>query len=90
RYVAEKEAVGLVSGEDSWYDYYVYPPKGIHVSKFSGPERTADYTAPFSLGAGAVLGTSFDSGTVLSVRAMLLLSLPTLFLVEGKASVILI
>lgn len=88
RYVAEKEAVGLVSGEDTWYDYYVYPPKGIHQSKFSGPERTADYTAPFSIGAGAVLGTSFDSGTVISVRAMLLLSLPTLFMVEGKASIL--
>ncbi len=88
RYVAEKEAVGLVSGQDTWYDYYVYPPKGIHVSKFSGPERTGDYTAPFSIGAGAVLGTSFDSGTVISVRAMLLLSLPTLFMVEGKASIL--
>ncbi len=88
RYVAEKEAVGLVSGQDTWYDYYVYPPKGIHVSKFSGPERTAGYTAPFSIGAGAVLGTSFDSGTVISVRAMLLLSLPTLFMVEGKASIL--
>ncbi|ALM50114.1 hypothetical protein AMR72_15135 [Flavobacterium psychrophilum] len=88
RYVAEKEAVGLVSGVNTWYDYYVYPPKGIHVSKFSGPERTSNYTAPFSLGAGAVLGTSFDSGTVISVRAMLLLSLPTLFMVEGKASIL--
>lgn len=88
RYVAEKEAVGLVSGKDTWYDYYTHPPKGIHISKFSGPERTANYNFPFSVGAGAVLGTSFDSGTVLSLRAMLLLSLPTLFLVEGKASII--
>lgn len=88
RYVAEKEAVGLVSGEDTWYDYYTYPPKGVHVSKFSGPERTEDYDFPFSIGAGAVLGTSFDSGTVISVRVMLLLSLPTLFLVEGRASIL--
>lgn len=88
RYVAEKEAVGLVSGEDTWYDYYTYPPKGVHHSKFSGPERTGDYDFPFSVGAGAVLGTSFDSGTIISVRAMLLLSLPTLFLVEGKASIL--
>ncbi|WP_158837816.1 hypothetical protein [Polaribacter sp. L3A8] len=88
RYVAEKEAVGLKSGEDTWYDYYTHPPKGVHVSKFSGPERTEGYDVPISLGAGAVLGTSFDSGTVISVRAMLLLSLPTLFLVEGKASIL--
>ncbi|QTD39024.1 hypothetical protein JL193_07180 [Polaribacter batillariae] len=88
RYVAEKEAVGLISGEDTWYDYYTYPPKGVDVSKFSGPERTEEYDFPVSLGAGAVLGTSFDSGTVISVRAMLLLSLPSLFLVEGKASIL--
>lgn len=88
RYVAEKEAVGLVSGEDSWYDYYLYPPKGVHVEKFSGPERTEDYELPISLGAGAVLGTSFDGGTVFSVRTMLLLSMPTLFLLEGRGSIL--
>jgi hypothetical protein len=88
RYVAEKEAVGLVSGVDSWYDYYKYPPKGVHISKFSGPERTKEYAFPFSIGAGAVLGTDFDSGTTLSVRAMLLLSIPTLFLIEGKAAIL--
>lgn len=88
RYVAEKEAVGLVSGVDTWYDYYKYPPKGIHVSKFSGPERTKNYSFPFSIGAGAVLGTSFDNGTAISLRAMLLLSIPTLFLVEGRATIL--
>ncbi|MGB8192707.1 MAG: hypothetical protein WCF67_12345, partial [Chitinophagaceae bacterium] len=88
RYVAEKEAVGLVSGVDSWYDYYVHPPKGIHISKFSGPERTKDYSFPFSIGAGAVLGTSFDSGTVISIRAMLLLSIPSLFMIEGRATIL--
>ncbi len=88
RYVAEKEAVGLVSGEDSWYDYYTYPPKGVHISKFSGPERTEAYDFPFSIGAGAVLGTSFDSGTILSMRMMMLLSMPTMFLLDGKASIL--
>jgi len=88
RYVAEKEAIGLVSGEDTWYDYYTYPPKGVHISKFSGPERTSEYEFPFSIGAGAVVGTSFDSGTIISIRAMLLLSIPTLFLVEGRASIL--
>lgn len=88
RYVAEKEAVGLVSGEDTWYDYYTYPPKGVHISKFSGPERTADYDMPISIGAGAVLGTSFDSGTILSMRMMMLLSMPTMFLLDGKASIL--
>lgn len=88
RYVAEKEAVGLKSGEDTWYDYFTHPPRGIHASKFSGPERTKDYTLPFSIGAGAVLGTSFDNGVSISVRTMLVLSLPSLFLIEGKASLL--
>lgn len=88
RYVAEKEAVGLESGKDTWYDYYTYPPRGIHASKFSGPEKTADYSFPFSIGAGAVLGTSFDSGVSISVRTMMLLSLPSLFLIEGRASLL--
>lgn len=87
-YVAKKEAVGLVSGEDTWYEYYTYPPRGIHVSKFIGPPASTEYDAPFSIGAGAVLGTSFDGGTTISVRAMLVLSLPTLFMIDGRASIL--
>lgn len=88
RYVAEKEAVGLVSGVNTWYEYYTYPPRGIHVSKFSGPNRTVNYNHPFSLGAGIVLGTNFDNGTIISTRAMMVLSLPTLFLIDGRASLL--
>ncbi|HAS39357.1 MAG TPA: hypothetical protein DCS93_02715 [Microscillaceae bacterium] len=88
RYVAEKEAVGLKPGQDTWYDYYTYPPKGVHHSKFSSPEETEKYKFPFSIGAGAVLGTSFDGGTSISVRTMMLLSLPSLFLIEGRASIL--
>jgi hypothetical protein len=87
RYVAEKEAVGLTS-EDTWYDYYTYPERGVGIQKFSGPERTADYNFPFSIGAGAVLGTSFDSGTVLSMRMMMLLSMPSMFMLDGRASIL--
>ncbi len=87
RYVATKEAVGLTS-DDRWYDYYVYPPRGIHHSKFIGPPQSLDYTAPVALGAGAVIGTSFDSGTVISARIMLVLSLPTLFMIDGRASIL--
>jgi len=88
RYIAQKEAVGLVSGVNTWYDYYKFPPRGIHISKFSQPNKTKNYDFPFSIGAGAVLGTSFDSGTIISVRAMLVLSLPTLFMIDGRASII--
>lgn len=88
RYVAEKEAVGLVSGVDSWYDYYKHPPRGIHVTKFNGPDRTTLAGTPFSLGVGASLGTSFDNGTIVNIRAMILLSIPSLFMIDGRAAIL--
>jgi hypothetical protein len=88
RYVAEKEAVGLQSGVHSWYDYYKYPPRGIHITKFSGPDRTKNSGTPFSLGAGASLGTSPDNGTILNIKAMILLSIPSLFMIDGRAAVL--
>jgi hypothetical protein len=88
RYVAEKEAVGLKSGVNSWYDYYKFPPRGIHVTKFSGPDRTKTSGTPFSLGAGASLGTSADDGTILNIKAMILLSIPSLFMIDGRAAVL--
>jgi hypothetical protein len=88
RYVAEKEAIGLMSGVHSWYDYYKHPPRGIHVSKFSGPDRTKTSGTPFSVGAGASLGTSVDNGTILNIKAMILLSIPSLFMIDGRAAVL--
>lgn len=88
RYVAEKEAAGLVSGVDSWYDYYKKPPRGIHVTKFNGPDRTTVAGTPFSIGAGASLGTSADNGTILNIKAMILLSIPSLFMIDGRAAVL--
>ncbi len=88
RYVAEKEAAGLTSGVDTWYDYYKVPPRGIHVSKFNGPDRTTVAGTPFSIGAGASLGTSFDNGTVLNIKAMVLLSIPSLFMIDGRAAIL--
>lgn len=87
RYLAEKEAVGLTSGQDTWYDYYKYPPRGIHISKFSGPDQTKNARNPISLGAGATIAT-LDDGILLSTRVMLLLSIPSLFILEGKANIL--
>jgi hypothetical protein len=88
RYVAEKEAVNLTSGVHTWYDYYKHPPRGIHVTKFSGPNRTRTAGTPFSLGAGGDLGTSPDNGTILNIKAMVLLSIPSLFMIDGRAAVL--
>ncbi|WP_299457978.1 hypothetical protein [uncultured Microscilla sp.] len=87
RYVAEKEAIGLESGKDSWYDYMAHPRSGIHAEKLSGPDKTADYAFPFSVGAGATLAT-MDDGFLLSTRLFLLLSLPSVFILEGKANIL--
>lgn len=88
RYVAEKEAIGLVSHDNTWYEYYKKPPRGIHVEKFSGPNQTVGATDPFSIGAGASLGTSFDNGTVLNMKVMLLLSIPSVFMLDGRVSIL--
>lgn len=88
RYVAEKSAIPALPPQATWYDYYKHPPKGIHIQKFTGPYDTSQYTNPFSFGAGAIVGTTFDDGTIINARLMLLLSLPSLFMLEGRASII--
>lgn len=87
RYIATKQAAGLTK-DDSWYEYYKHPKPGINIKKFSGPPDSMQYNSPFSIGAGATFGTVADGGHVLSLRAMLLLSLPTLFYIEAGLNVI--
>ncbi|MBW1656766.1 hypothetical protein [Flavobacterium quisquiliarum] len=87
RYVATKEAAGLKK-DNSWYEFYKHPKPGINIRKFSGPPDSMKYNAPFSIGAGATFGTVADGGHVLSLRAMLLLSLPTLFYIEAGLNII--
>ena len=88
RYVAEKEAIGLVSGVNTWYDYYKAPTKGINVRKFRRPAQTSKHQNPVSIGAGAILGTSHDDGYTMSIKAMVLLSIPSLFMIDGRANVL--
>lgn len=87
RYVATKKAAGLTV-DNSWYEFYMKPKKGININKFSGPPDSLEYKNPFSIGAGATFGTTADGGHVLSMRAMLLLSLPTLFYIEAGLNII--
>lgn len=83
RYVAEKEAIGMTS-ENTWYQYYKAPVRGVNVDKFSGPEKTEDYSNPISLGVGAILGDTMAMGNILSANAMLLLSLPSMIMVDAR------
>ncbi|PTX59471.1 hypothetical protein C8N46_10960 [Kordia periserrulae] len=88
KYVAEKEAIGLVSGENTWYEYYTYPKRGVNLDKFSGPPRTDQYNLPVAVGAGTVLGTMHDDGFLFSTRLMAILSLPSVFILDGRANVL--
>ncbi|WP_428232487.1 hypothetical protein [Flavobacterium sp.] len=85
RYVATKKAAGLTT-DNSWYEYYKHPKAGINIRKFSGPPDSLQYDSPFSIGAGATFETT--GGSILTLRAMLLLSLPTLFYIEAGLSVL--
>ncbi|OJJ15925.1 hypothetical protein BKI52_37025 [marine bacterium AO1-C] len=87
RYVAEKTAIDGFTGDETWYEYMAHPEKGINTDKFSKPEETKDYNFPFSVGAGATLAT-MDDGFILSTRLFLLLSLPSVFILEGKANIL--
>lgn len=85
RYIAHKSAIGMTS-DDSWYDYYVYPERGIHMDKFIGPQFTQQYSFPFSVGIGASLATL--DGRLASLRAMVLLSLPSMFAIDAGLTII--
>ncbi|UZT99322.1 hypothetical protein ODZ84_07050 [Chryseobacterium fluminis] len=83
RYVAEKAAIGMTS-DNTWYQYYTAPERGVGVDKFSRPDKTEDYNFPFSLGVGALLGDTMANGNIISANAMLLLSLPSMVMVDAR------
>ncbi|MEO1623759.1 MAG: hypothetical protein AAFV25_01285 [Bacteroidota bacterium] len=87
RYVASKSVVNLTD-DDTWFQYYKKTPEGIDVSKFAGPDQTADADNAFSVGAGVSLATTADGGKSFSLKLFLMLSLPELFYLEGKANVL--
>lgn len=87
RYVAEKEAIGMTE-DNTWFEYYKAPQQGINVRKFNGPEKTTQYDKPFSIGAGASFGSTGDNGTVLNIKAMALLSIPSMFMIDGRAAIL--
>ncbi len=83
RYVAEKKAIGMTS-QNTWYEYYTAPDRGVGVKKFSRPDQTEQYNFPFSLGVGALLGDTMANGNIISANAMLLLSLPSMVMVDAR------
>lgn len=95
RYIATKPA-GMVQETDTWFDYYksmkgkgnVEATEGIDIRKFEVPADTGGYESTLSIGAGISLATAADSGKAFSSRLFLLLSLPDLIYLEGKANIV--
>ena len=96
RYLATKHAAGLTD-DAAWFDYYKVkagnpPLEGVSVSKLETPDdmpdNTGKYDNAFSIGAGVSLATAQDSGKTFSCKLFLLLSLPDLIYLEGKANVL--
>lgn len=87
RYVAEKRAIQMTD-ENSWYEYYMAPTRGINYQKFSGPEATKDYETAFSVGVGATISTMDGGGRTASLRAMVLLSLPSMFAIDAGLTIL--
>ena len=96
RYLATKHAAGLTD-DDAWFDYYKVkagnpPLEGVGVAKLETPDdipdNTGKYDNAFSIGAGVSLATAQDSGKTFSCKLFLLLSLPDLIYLEGKANIL--
>ena len=87
-YIADKETQGLgLTNDDPWWQYYKteYPnpgDEGINIEKFN------DEKDGFSLGAGVSLATGADNGRLFYSKLFFLLSLPNVFLFEGKAGIL--
>jgi len=83
RYVPDKKDT------ETWFDYYKDPPsEGVSVSKFKLPDETKDYDSPFAIGAGVSLATMQGSGRPFSLKLFLLLALPDVIYLEGKANIL--
>lgn len=91
RYIASQQAVhdadsSFTVDPTHWYPYYkdkISPDyqEGIQASKFSQEKG-------FSIGAGASIATAEDAGRTFSSKIFLLLSLPELLMLEGKAAIL--
>ncbi len=92
RYIATKHQAG-VQETDTWFDFYKIKTlpdgkEGVTVSKFEIPDQTGSYDSTYSIGAGVSLATAEDSGKTFSCKLFLLLSLPDLIYLEGKANIL--
>ena len=83
-YVASKAAADLTE-EATWYEYLKKekpPGSGLGITK----EKFDAAKEGVSVGLGASIATMGDEGWAFSSKVFILLSMPEMFLIEGKAS----
>ncbi len=91
RYIAAKQAINPpLAADASWGDYYraPQPKKGLHLQKLMLPDQTGGASNPFSIGAGVSLATAADKGKAFSSQLFLLVSIPNLIILEGRADIL--
>lgn len=91
RYIAAKQAISPpLAADASWGDYYraPQPKKGLWVDKLMTPKDTGGAKNPFSVGAGVSLATAQDKGKAFSSQLFLLVSIPNLIILEGRADIL--
>jgi hypothetical protein len=72
--------------DETWFQYYkrkstITHQEGIEIDKFASKPG-------YSVGAGLTVATQFDSGFVFSSKLFLLLGMPDVFAIEGKAGIL--
>ena len=95
RYIAQKTVIAppdfseTLTENDRWGDYYRAAPKGVSVAnhKFLAPEKTAGASNPISIGVGVSLATLADGGKAFTSQLFLLVSMPNLILLDGRADI---
>ncbi len=91
RYVASKDAiVPPLAIDASWGDYFraEQDVKGVTYKKFVTPDHTQGSSNPFSVGVGVGLITQADNGKTFSSQLLLMVSLPNLVMLEGRADIL--
>lgn len=85
-----KNYIAVKDEGDRWFDWYVDDPRGIEEQKLIGP-RDDNFPEglknPFTIGAGMSLATVADEGKAFTSQLMLLASIPTLIMLDGRADI---
>ena len=94
RYAASKTILPDYNDDSSWFDWYSYTDgiqidRGVDIEKLVTPDDMAPGTQvknPFTIGAGVTVATTVSNA--FSAKFFLLISIPTLILLDGRANIL--